>query len=196
MNISNSRQYLLFGISDGSVIQFKFDYTDVIFSQENLYHEELDAQVLEYIMSEENTIFVDNFDQFANNVNNKNDNNKNDKKSPPEDSENVNNNNEKITSEQQEPPKQDQNQNNNNNEKNDLEKNDLHDLQFHNGYYFKANLHDNKNGNITGIALSFDDAYMASCGSDGAIFVFRNRFERLLTEEGILYIILKIIYFI
>ncbi|OUM69063.1 hypothetical protein PIROE2DRAFT_3132, partial [Piromyces sp. E2] len=213
MNMSNSRQYLLLGISDGSVIQYKFDYTDVILSKENKFHEELDAQTLEYLMCEEFIIYVDNFDQIIGNVVNKMNNNKmsaNSEKSDNGNNENANANNQSPqeqpndTNNNENTNNNNDNGNNNNNDNNNNNSNnntandttnnppdnsnnneyqDLNEMQIIRGYYYKANLHDNKNGNITGISLSFDDAYMISCGSDGAIFVFRNRFEKVLTDE-------------
>ncbi|ORY52261.1 WD40 repeat-like protein, partial [Neocallimastix californiae] len=132
MSISNSRQYLLFGISDGSVIQYKFDYTDVILTHDHI------------------------------NKNNNSDNNINNNKT------NINIGNQQDTS---------------SNKNSKPSNQDLNELQFTHGHYFKANLHDNKNGNITGIALSYDDSYMISCGSDGAIFVFRNKYEQKLDDE-------------
>ncbi|ORX54869.1 WD40 repeat-like protein [Piromyces finnis] len=199
MNISNSRQYLLFGISDGSVIQYKFDYTDVILSKENKYHEEVDEQVLEYLMCEDSVIYVDNFDQIEGNSFNK----INNDSLPSSDEDGINNKNRDDNNIKSENSNIQQDQSNNvsdssnsdninsdnsliNNNNNSTDSNNyknFNEMRINHGYYYKANLHDNKNGNITGISLSFDDAYLASCGSDGAIFVFRNRFEKILKDD-------------
>jgi len=216
MNMSTSRQYLLLGISDGSVIQYKFDYIDVILSKENKYHEEMDPQTLEYLMCEDSIIYVESFDQIINNnVSNKTNkeimsadseksnssNNESANDQPPQQNENSNetNNsdngnsnsesNEKNNEDNSEKSNENDNENNTNNNINETtddttDNNSDFNAQINRGYYYKANLHDNKNGNITGISLSFDDAYMVSCGSDGAIFVFRNKFEKVLSDEG------------
>ncbi|KAG4086444.1 WD40 repeat-like protein [Neocallimastix lanati (nom. inval.)] len=181
MNTSNSRQYLLLGISDGSIIQYKFDYSDIILSHDHIYHEELDPQVLEYLECEDNIIYVDSFDQIKGNTTQNIDEKEDDNNDVND--ENDDNN---INSDGNEAINNDNNNNNNNkqnNMNNETIDNNLNELQFTHGHYYKANIHDNKYGNITGIVLSYDDSYMISCGSDGAIFVYRNKNEKILNDD-------------
>jgi len=192
MNTSNSRQYLLLGISDGSIIQYKFDYSDIILSHDHIYHEELDPQVLEYLECEDNIIYVDSFDQIKGNTTQNIDEKEDDNNDVND--ENDDNN---INSDGNEAINNDNNNNNNNkqnNMNNETIDNNLNELQFTHGHYYKANIHDNKYGNITGIVLSYDDSYMISCGSDGAIFVYRNKNEKILNDDGNYYNNVKICF--